>query len=174
MKLGYLGPNTNSENAAREYAARVAGLEIQSYPRMEEVFGALESKKVERILVPVKNSKTGDIKYKKIAERSEFRKIDEVSVYVLHYLAAKNRDVRFIASHPEVLKQCSKYLDKKYPGLSRIGVESTNEAAKIASVVHGVAAIAGLETCLRYNLKIIDKKLVKNNYSTFWVLERRD
>ena len=173
MKLAYLGPNTNSENAARVYVASIAGLEIQSYPCMDYVIQALESKKVDRAIIPIKNSIRGNISYKQIAEKDNFQKIDEISIKVLHCLAAKNRKVRFIASHAEVLRQCSKYLNLNYPNLSRIEVESTNEAAKIASIVSGMGAIAGLETCINYNLKIIKKDIVKDNYSTFWIIKRR-
>ena len=173
MKLGYLGPNTNSENAAQKYAAKIAGLKIQSYPSMDYVFKALKLAEVDRIIVPVRNSITGDIAYKKIAGGSDFIKIDEISVLVGHYLATRNGEIRFIASHPEVLKQCASYLNKKYACLSRIEVESTNEAAKLASIVSGMAAIANLETCLAWDLKIIEKDIVKDNYSTFWVLESK-
>jgi prephenate dehydratase len=170
MKLGYLGPNTNSEIAAQAYAAKIAGLEIQSYTCMDYVFRALESKEVNRIIIPVKNSITGDIEYKRYAERENLRKIDEISIKIAHCLAAKTRDVRFIASHPEVLRQCAEYLDKKCPYLPRIEVESTNEAAKMASLGWGIGAIANLETCLFYGIRIADRNLVKNNFSTFWVL----
>ena len=171
MKLGYLGPNTNSENVAQKYATNIAGLKIQSYPCMDYVFKAIKYQKVDKIIVPIKNSITGDIRYKKEVERIGLNKIDELSIRIVHYLAAKTKGLKFIASHQEVLNQCDNYLNARYPNLSRIGVESTNEAAKIASFTHGMAAIASLETCLKHNLKIIGGDLVKDNYSTFWVLE---
>lgn len=171
--LAYLGPNTNSENAAQKYATRIAGLEIKNYLCMDYVFQALESNQVDIAIIPVKNSITGEIPYKKIAEGNKFKKIDELSIKISHYLASKDKNLRFIASHKQVFKQCCKYLNLYYPYLSRIEVESTNEAAKIASITPGMGAIAGLETCLAYDLKIIKKNIVRNNYSTFWIIERK-
>lgn len=176
MKLGYLGPGTNSENAAREYAAHIAGLGLVPYNKMEQVFDALRLEEVDLIVVPVKNSITGDIGYKKLAEKSGLKKINEFVVPIRHCIAARNGVidlVELVVSHEEVLRQCRGYLDRNFPHWERISVESTNRAAKMASEERRLAAIAGLETCMRHGLKIIKRDIVKENYSTFWVLKRQ-
>jgi prephenate dehydratase len=175
MKLGYLGPGTNSENAAREYAAHVAGLGLIliPYSGMEQVFDALGLKEADLIVVPIRNSITGDIGYKKLAERRGLRKIDEFVIPIRHCIAAKRGAVNLVelvVSHEEVLRQCKGYLDRNFPHWERISAESTNRAAKMASEEGRLAAIAGLETCIKYGLKIIKRDIIKENYSTFWVL----
>lgn len=173
MKLGYLGPRTNSENAAKEYAAHVAGLEITAYHSMNCVFDALSSRNVDRIIIPVKNSITGEIDYRREADKRYLRKIDELSIKIKHCIATKNTNnnsyIRVILSHREVLRQCQSYLDKKYAYLERISVESTNEAARISSIINCCAAIANLESCVDNGLKILEEDIVKDNFSTFWI-----
>lgn len=175
MKVGYLGPKTNSENAVKEYAAHVAGLGIMAYPSMDYVFDALCTGKVDRIIIPVRNSITGDIGYQKLVDEHHLQKIDELSIRINHCIAAKNTNkntrVKAVLSHIEALRQCQFYLDQKYAYLERIAVESTNEAARIASIVNGCAAIANLESCLNNGLKILDEDIVKGNFSTFWVVK---
>ena len=174
MLLGYLGPRTNSELAAKKYAANIAGLELRSYPAMSEVFEALEAKSIELAMIPVRNSITGDICYKQFAEQRGLSKVDEISIKIQHCLASKTREAKIIASHLEVLKQCSNYLNLNYPILPRIGVESTNEAAKLASLGWGICAIANPETCSRYGLSILERDIVGDNFSTFWILRNRN
>jgi prephenate dehydratase len=59
MLLGYLGPRTNSEIAAKKYAASVAGLGLYPCRSIEEVFRALNDKLVGLIFSV--NSSVGEI-----------------------------------------------------------------------------------------------------------------
>ena len=169
MKLGCLGPRTNSVIAARNCADSID--DIIAYSRMEDVFDALDNDKVDRIVIPVRNSITGEIKrYTSLINGYEI--LDEFAILVKHYLGCANGDHSMIRSHPEVLKQCCTYLDVNYPDAVREPVSSTDLAARVVSETKKGIAIANLETCLHYGLKIVDEDVVKDNYSTFLVLRK--
>jgi prephenate dehydratase len=168
MKLGCLGPRTNSVIAARNCASID---DIICYSDMKLVFQALDEDKVDRIVTPVRNSITGEIKrYSSLINGYEI--LDEFSILVKHYLGCANGDHSIIRSHPEVLKQCCSYLNVNYPSAERQQTKSTDLAARIVSETKKGIAIANLETCLHYDLKIIDEDIVKDNYSTFVILRK--
>jgi chorismate mutase/prephenate dehydratase len=125
------------------------------------------------IAVPVKNSLTGEIRanIRRVRE-DDFRKFDELIIPVIHCIGSRNSQIDFLASHPEVFKQCADYLHRAFPDYPRVEVESTDRAASLASENKGLAAIANPETCLHYGLKIIRRNIVKNSFSTFWILCR--
>ncbi|MEE9525034.1 MAG: prephenate dehydratase domain-containing protein [Candidatus Woesearchaeota archaeon] len=169
MKLGYLGPMTNSEIAAKKPDSID---ELIAYSSMEDVFSALEQDKVDRIVVPVYNSIRGDIKYRLWIDEYGFEIEKEFEIQIRHCIASSNGSIDVVMSHEEALKQCNDYLDINYPYVKREATKSTAEAAKIISETKKGAAIANLETCLHYGLRIIDKDIVKDNYSTFVLLRK--
>lgn len=168
MKLGYLGPRTNSEIAAQ----RVHSIDsLVSFRSMEDVFEGMRQGKVEKIIVPVCNSLTGDIKkYKDLIVQYGFSVEEELTIAIKHCLGAYDGDTSVVISHEEVLKQCREYLDEHYPLVRRESTKSTEEAARIVAEQKEGIAIANLETCLYYGLKVIDEHIVEGNYSTFAVL----
>ncbi|MFC1728260.1 prephenate dehydratase domain-containing protein [Nanoarchaeota archaeon] len=168
MKFGCLGPKTNSVIAAQKCASSID--ELVMYSRMELVFQALKDKKVDRILIPIRNSITGEItRYSSLI--NGYETIKEFAIPINHNLGCANGNHSIIKSHPEVLKQCKNYLDLNYPESERESTTSTESAAKIVSETKKGIAIANLDTCLHYGLKILDKDIVENNYSTFVLLK---
>ncbi len=169
MKLGYLGPRTNSEIAARKVHSIDS---LISFGSIEDVFEALKHKQVERIIIPICNSLTGDInKHKDMISQYRFSEETEVVIEIKHSIGSYNGNIKVVRSHEEVLKQCSKYLDERFPLIKRESTRSTEEAVRIVAERREGMAIANLETCLCYGLRIIDKNIIEGNYTTFAVLK---
>ena len=169
MKLGCLGPRTNSANAAKKLRTID---ELVYFGNMDLVFEALEQDIVDRIIVPVCNSITGDIKYRFLITQYGFEIEREISVQIRHCIASSNGSLDVVMSHEQALKQCADYLDLTLPNARRQATDSTEQAARIVSETRKGAAIASLETCLYHGLRIIEQDIVKDNYSTFVVLRK--
>lgn len=171
MKLGYLGPRTNSEIAANMLDWTFMSVRFNS---MQQVVNALDTGKIDRAIIPVKNSITGDIlNYSGMIEEYGFKIVQEISVPIRHCLGSVSRDVGFVVSHEQALKQCAQYLDKKFPWIYKGSMDSTALAAKFIAGTRGNgAAIASLETCTYFGLKILEKDIVKNNISIFYVCKK--
>ena len=175
MRIGCLGPHTNSALAA-EKAANI-GDQVVFFDSMLDVLLALAKNLTDRIVVPVRNSITGEISYKGVAERMGLRRTEEsreIIIPINHCIASRGADVGFVLSHREALAQCTGYLNERFPTAYRGEMASTGEAARFIAEVssNNGAAIAGLPTCLHYRLRVIDTEIAKNNYSTFWVFQR--
>lgn len=175
INLGVLSLGTNSEIAAKRYSASlngVAKLIFHYYDSIPEIFESLESQNTELATIPVFNSICGETRYKLRAESGCFSKVGKVKIQIAHCLGISRYSLGedFVLSHPEALKQCSDYLDKNYPKATRWECSSTAEAARIVSERNRGLAIAGLEVLVRHGLKVVDKNIVKNNWSEFWVL----
>jgi prephenate dehydratase len=169
MKFGCLGPRTNSAIAAKKLRTID---ELVYFGSMELVFEALKQDNVDRIIVPVCNSITGDIKYRSLIIQYGFEIEREINIQIRHCIASSNGSIDIVMSHEQALKQCSDYLDVNFPNTIRQATDSTEQAARTVSKNREGAAIAGLETCLYYGLRIIGKDIVKDNYSTFVALRK--
>ncbi len=174
MRLGCLETGTNSERVARKVVN--PNDTIITFTSMQEVFNSLTNREVDYALVPVENSVTGVIQYKFDVRRLNLEKIGEESIDIRHCLALKNRfktkDIGFILSHPEALKQCQVYLEE-FPAVYIGETRNTAEAARIIANINFTngAAIADYQTCQYYKLNIIEKDIVKNNRSLFWIVK---
>ncbi|MEK6895795.1 MAG: prephenate dehydratase domain-containing protein [Nanoarchaeota archaeon] len=169
MRLGCLDKGSNSERVAR----RVVNSRdlIISFRDMQEVFDSLKNGMVDYAVVPVENSITGEIHYKLEVERFGFTKVGEHIIDIRHCLASKSKDIGFILSHPEALKQCRKYLER----FSQVYIGETGSTAEAARFIvdkkGNGAAIADYQTCVDYGLNIIEGDIVKNNRSLFWIVK---
>lgn len=171
MKLGMLGERTNSRRAAE--MAR-GSYEFVSYPSIGEVFDALARGEVGRIIVPVKNSITGEIReYTSVIEARELRCAERIVIPIRHCLARgrKRPHVGFIASHKQALRQCARYLRKNYPGIYKEEMPSTEEAARFVAGIGLGAAIADAGVCRQYGLEIIATDIARYNFSIFEVVK---
>ncbi len=171
MRIGYLGPKTNSELAV---GMLKGAFEHVRLPSIDEVVKTLYRGGVDRAVIPVRNSITGAITdHLDMITQYGLSVVDEISIPIRHCIAGMSRDVGFIMSHPEALKQCSTYLDKHFPYTYRGAVNSTAWAAEFISHIRGNgAAIAREDTCRHYGLPILEKDIVRNNISSFYVCEK--
>ena len=58
--------------------------------------------------------------------------------------AADAKSIRRVYSHPQSLGQCAGWLNRNLPQAERVQASSNAEAARLASIEAGAAAIAGV------------------------------
>ena len=88
---------------------------------------------------------------------------------VSHCLLSKNgkkSSIKIVASHPQALGQCRKWLNKNINNVELLETASTASAAKVALNDTKTAAIASLHAASIYNLKIIQNHIEDSAQNT--------
>ena len=137
LKVSYLGPEgTHSEAAVLNQFGSI----IKRKPSLsiEDVFSEVLNQEANLGLVPVENSSEGVINstLNCLADNQPINIIGEVYHDIDHQLASGNnfdlKDAFAIASHPQALGQCSKWIDKNIGSIKRLEMPSSAVAAKYA------------------------------------------
>jgi chorismate mutase/prephenate dehydratase len=143
---------------------------------MDEVFRAAESRRAQFSVVPVENSTEGVVgRSLDLLLVTPLRICGEIELRVQQNLMAKSEDlkaIRRVYSHPQSLGQCAAWLNRNLPGVERAQASSNAEAARLASVEPGTAAIAGETAATRWDLKLLARSIEDdpNNTTRFLVL----
>ena len=139
----------------------------------EEVFEALEEKKISRAFLPVENSIAGSVapvydlllKHECFIVNEHYQKID-------HYLLAKKntdlKNIKKVYSHAVALEQCRKFIREH--NLIPIQMYDTAGASKYVSETDEIIAAISPKLCSDiYGLDILCKKIQSNksNYTRF-------
>ena len=147
----------------------------------EGVLAALDKEEIDFGLFAVRNSTAGDVaETKEVIPNHEFVVLNEFDMPIRHFLMAKEtvgiEDLEVIVAHPQVLKQCRKNLEKRYPQLKLISGEGDLiDTAKAAEALQrGLLdeknAILGPKVLSEiYALKVLHEDLQddENNITTF-------
>lgn len=156
LKIAYLGPEgTHSESAVIGHF----GSSVQRDPRasIDDVFKQLSTGQCNYGVVPVENSSEGVVNptLNCLAD-GDVTICGETYLSIHHYLASGNtkdfRKATQIASHPQALGQCAKWIEANLPGIKRKMVSSTAEAAMLASKDSTTLCIAGKLAVEKYKL----------------------
>jgi len=157
-RVAFLGPvGTYSEQALR----RQFGHAVEAVPcaSIDEVFRLAESGDCAFGVVPVENSTEGVVsRTLDLMLRTPLKICAEIGLPINHWLltATGTMDgITRIVSHPQSLAQCQNWLNNHFPALPRNPVSSNGEAARLASVEPGAAAIAGETAAQLYGLKAV-------------------
>jgi chorismate mutase/prephenate dehydratase len=177
LRVAYLGPTgTFSEQALLKHFG--SGVDPVPCSTIDEVFRATEAGTVDFGVVPVENSTEGAV------NRTLDLFLDtpliisgEILVPVRQNLMSATgtlEGITRIVSHPQSLAQCNGWLDRNCPGIERMPVASNAEAARLASVEPGTAAIAGEIAAARYRLGLVARSIQDepNNRTRFAVIGR--
>jgi len=162
MSVAFLGPEGTFTQAA---ALKHFGNSIKTIPlsAIDEVFREVESGAANFGVVPIENSTEGVINHTlDMFMNSSLRICGEVELRVHHNLMGQMTDIKNITklySHQQSLAQCREWLDANLPHIDRINVSSNAEAARLASLEQGVAAIAGEIAANFYELNIINSNI---------------
>ena len=156
LKIAYLGPEgTHSESAVIGHF----GSSVQRDPRasIDDVFKQLTTGQCNFGVVPVENSSEGVVNPTLNCLADEDVTIcGETYLSIHHYLASGNtkdfKQAKQIASHPQALGQCTKWIEANLPGIKRKMVSSTAEAAMLASKDSNTLCIAGKLAVEKYKL----------------------
>ena len=156
LTIAYLGPEgTHSEGAVIQHF----GSSPKRSPRstIEDVFHQVRTGSVNFGIVPVENSSEGVVNATLNCLADEEIKIcGETYLPIHHQLASARRfklsDAKIVASHPQALGQCSKWLDANLPNIKREMTSSTAEAAKLSKTNQKTLCIVSSLAINKYKL----------------------
>lgn len=178
LRVGYLGPEGTFTQAA---ALKHFGHAVQMQPlaSIDTVFKEVESGDLHYGVVPVENSTEGVVNHTlDCFLSSPLQIVGEVELRIQHHLVSRQatRDgLRKVYSHPQGLAQCRTWLDVNLPGVERIAVNSTAEAARLAAEEQGAAAIASEAAAEMYGLERLAEGIEDHtgNTTRFLVIGRQ-
>ncbi|MFW6279916.1 MAG: prephenate dehydratase [Planctomycetota bacterium] len=174
VKVAYLGP----EGTFTHWAARSKfgdSIIYEPVPSLEEVFEEVERGRVDYGVVPVENSTEGGIRetLARMVE-SPLKVCAEIVYAIEHALMARCplEDIERIYSKGTVFGQTRRWLREHLPGIDRIEVASTAQAAEKAEQEQGAAAIghAGMATLHELDVLFDGIQDRADNETRFFVL----
>ena len=176
-KVGYLGPEGSFSNQAafHKFGSSSKLVPLSSF---EEVFEEVNKKRVEFGIIPIENSVEGSIgSVLDILLAWDLIITSEYFEKVSHYLISKTgnkNSIKTVASHPQALGQCRKWLNRNLSKVDLLETPSTATAAKLVSTDTKKAAIASLHAASIYKLKIIQSNIEDSaqNTTRFLVIGR--
>lgn len=167
LKVAYLGPEgTHSEAAVYNQF----GSQVKRIPALtiDDVFFQVINDEVNIGVVPVENSSEGVINttLNCLADSENINIIGEIFLDIDHQLASGNKfninEAFAIASHPQALGQCSKWIEKNLGNIKRLDMPSSATAAKYSKDNKNILCIVNSMAIQKYKLK-----LVKTNIQDF-------
>lgn len=161
LKIAYLGPaGTFTQGAALKHFGH--SIVSEPFDAIDEVFREVEAGGCDFGVVPVENSIEGVINHTLDSfVRSPLKICGEVALRIHHHLLTNESDLsacKKVIAHQQALAQCRQWLNHNMPNAERVAVSSNAEAARQASKMEGVAAIAGESAAELYGIN----KLVSN------------
>lgn len=179
LGIAFLGPlGTFSESAAVKHFGHAARLAPQG--TIDDVFREVEAGHAHYGVAPVENSTEGAVgRTLDLLLGSSLKICGEVVLRIHQHLMTRETELGKITkvySHAQSLAQCHEWLNRSLPGVPRISVGSNAEAARLASIEPGAAAIAGEAASERYDLPRLVESIEDepNNTTRFLVLGRHD
>ena len=167
-----------SQEAARQLLGKRT--EVVPFQRFEQVFHALERRKIHAAVIPIENTLAGSVheNYDHLLN-FDVRIAAETSVRIIHNLivppGVRFQDVRKVYSHPVALNQCLRFF-ANHPRMERIPFYDTAGAVKMvmAERTGDAAAIASRVAASTYEAKILRRSIEDNryNFTRFFLLHR--
>lgn len=148
--IAYLAPRgTYSDEAARVFAEKMEAQDVEfvALPSFNEVYEAVERGRCEFGVMPIENSLEGAVTatLDAFAFRSGCSIVGSTIVNIHHCLflnpEATMDDVTTIASHPQGLGQCRRFLNEHFPKLHQVSAKSTADGIRMAAEDKHVAGI---------------------------------
>lgn len=183
ISIAFLGPlGTYSHEAALYFAQELGYPEAELVPctSFDEVFDAVDRARTTYGVVAKENSLEGPVTstLDNFAFRSNSVILAE-KVFDIHhsFLTAPDADtaqIQTIASHPQGIAQCRRYLNERYPGRTTQMTSSTAESARVAAADPTVAAIANPLAAELYGCTVVDSSIEDNlgNQTAFALIGR--
>ena len=139
-------------------------------PSMREVFALAERGEAHYGVVPVENTIEGVVTTSLDAlVESELNICAEVLLEVSQNLLSKTGEldqVETVASHPQPLAQCGRWLDTRLSGVTKRETASTAAAAQLAAADASVAAIGSEVAADAYGLQVIERGIEDSQRNT--------
>jgi chorismate mutase/prephenate dehydratase len=178
LQVAYFGPEgTFTHQAAREHFGAQA--QLIPLPSIRDVFAAVEGAKQTLAVVPVENTTEGVVT-QTLDCLAEFDVTicAEMVLRISQALLSRSgrlEDVRAVASHPQPLAQCRRWLDRSLPSAERIETASTAAAAQRAADDASTAAVGSVAAADVYGLVPIATGIEdrRDNSTRFLVIGRQ-
>jgi len=179
LTVAYLGPEGTFTQAA---ALKHFGHSVQAVPMatIPDIFREVEVGGYPYGVVPVENSTEGVVSHTlDVFMHSPLEITGEVTLRIHHYLMSREAglaDIRTLFSHRQSLAQCRSWLDRYLPHAERVTVDSNAQAAKLAAVRDGSAAVAGESAAGLYGLPVLASRIEDEpgNTTRFLIIAKQD
>ena len=167
---------------SEEAAHRLLGpaIEVLPCPRFEDVFRALDRKKVQAAVIPIENTLHGSV-HENYDHLLHFNLpiVGETNVRIVHNLIAAPGvgfgKIRRVFSHPVALNQCLDFF-AAHPQLEKIPFYDTAGSVKMvmAEGLQDAAAIASSVAAEIYGARILRRSIEddRQNFTRFFALRR--
>ncbi len=177
-RVAYLGPEGSFSHQAayNEFGGSSELLPLGSF---EEIFEEVENDRATFGVVPVENSIEGSVgMVLDLLSKTHLGIAAELFERINHFLLSKTgniQDINIVASHPQAIAQCKKWLNKNLGDKEIIETASTAEAARLASKKKNVSAIASEHAASIYKLNIIQNNIEESSLNTtrFFVIGKK-
>ena len=146
MFVAYLGPpGTFCEQAAKKRFSKQKAVYIP-FPTVQDVFKAVENGNATYGVVPVENSIEGSVNITlDLLYKTSLKIAGEITEKIQHNLivkkSTKKESIKVIVSHPQAIAQCRDFIEKNFPNVKLLEVESTALAVKKLRNLKNAAAI---------------------------------
>ncbi len=178
FSIATLGPvGSDSYQAAKQYSTDA---KIVLFNRMAEVIDAFLTGQVEFALIPVYNTRAGEVKeyFRLVPKMKAGHWIDNVVLPIHLSLGClspldKNRNtIKTIVGKGSVFRQCDDYIEKYYPDATLMAVQDI-EAAMMAiqegnKIDHAVIDTEALVK--KHSFELVDREVVSHNRTRFAVI----
>jgi prephenate dehydratase len=184
VRIAFLGPaGTFSEEAALAQAERDGG-ELVPFSSIPALVSAVETGLADAAMLPIENSLEGSVSatVDLLIHETTLKIRAELLLPVRHFLAVVPgttlSDIKVVASHPQALGQCRRFIDRCLPGIEQDAALST--ASAVENVMKtGDSSRAGIGTMRAaelYGAEILARDIqdADNNVTRFIVLARED
>lgn len=172
-----LGPQgTYTERVAKKHWGRRAKYKY-AY-NISSIFKDVSEKKATYGVIPVEDSAEGDVTLSlDFLRKNNLYIVKELQLHVTHCLLAKKgkEAIKIIASHPQALRHCQRYLAMNFDKADQRQTSSTAEAARLASTDPTIGAIAAEGVKTHYHLNVISRDVHDRGCNTtrFFILARK-
>jgi chorismate mutase/prephenate dehydratase len=180
LKLGYFGRAGSFSHLAAQ--RRFPPATLVECPTVEEAFARLLAGEFTHIVVPIENASSGIItntadQLMRLARTKavvdcQIREALAMRVRLALMARADTKKIARIYSHRAPFDHSRDWLLRHYPEAEQVIVESTSEAAVLATKERGAAAIAGEHIAKEQRLKIVTMEVGSEvaNQTTFIVV----
>ena len=181
--IAFLGPaGTYCNEAALRFAARLGidAPDLVECTSFDEVFDCVDDGTARFGVVGKENSLEGPVTatLDNFAFRTDSVILAEEVIDVRHCLVmhpdANPDDIRRVASHPQGLAQCRRYLAEHYKGISTLAVSSTAESARMAAEDPSIAGISNSLAAELHGARVVAASIQDNpeNQTAFALVGR--
>lgn len=173
-KVGYQGIEGSFSNIALK--SKYPDVETRAYKNFEDVFIGIEKNEIEKGILPIENSYTGDITDNfDLIKKHKLYITDIIKLKIDHNLlgikGSKISEIKEVYSHIQGFKQSRKFLQGR--GYKEIPYYNTAISAKFVSESKDItkAAIGSAKTADIYNLEILAKNINTHDGNTTKFIE---